>query len=1288
MIYDALEIVDHEWQIYKALIEKYVDMEEIPESVVAVVNAENGLILDETELAVTRYVDGAVGEGQDISGMQVNTAWRQVMLSQLIVNEALMIYFNIDKERMLLSLQHTVKLFKDAHAGLLEGIDFVGLVPTLNMCTLAQMRHVTYYWGYVFLPLVDTILLTAMAPAALLVEISEKNPYLYAATLEAVHFYVDPTDDCSIKVSNAGWGKGLEMSSRVLMAIQKVARFIIQVALKVNTLDSQVLSANALVNGKRSLKFAREGSEADDLPAPPTQAISTTYGKLWTSWNTFDKLIADNIRTVTGQDFQLLVEIQKQAEVLFHGSEEILQMTEKECQTMAPGVPAHVLYVAGVQRSLFQKMSKEAALVVLGETPDAVVLDASFVYKETKLMVGSMKEFKTSHYDLIHGHGPLIPRTEEVCTLQAMKKLDDLAIPFLKLIQTVADGEHSLAHLTKVDAYQWQNGNDPLYEAATTAFHAYEYGKGDCNQQITTAEWEMHIKKMGEIRTLAFKLSKYHALVEKGVNVTWNKEHAEATLLLTQATVDHVYAGYMPWMLPAPADQATVNALLETIDDWKNMRRTIENKNISGNPLTPAEVANKSMGRRLATASSINAWAYSLYTRADAATNKAVDAAFKVDPTVPGARSNMATKQTALLEKMATEATLVSLGDPDAQEQLKKSMAEFDAAQVVLENGNGIVGEGGIARTVIPTVIIQMEKTKASWAAFKPLLNTLATGDPTTVSAAQIDAMQEAKVNVDSEVEQSEALYTTIVQTTTKSPIDILVPLPYTGRWAPGPTMEIAARVAQKIINEEQMLLPGYEIKFTFIDSKCDAEHAMRLVLENFAGSDKWVGLGGMGCSEVCSKLAIISSSMWIPTVGYECSAQYLSDTTLYPDFARLGTSPVYAKNLIEYLAKEMDFSTINILSGDPSTYRPEAEAYLNYFADSGVSASYKGVLDDDWEATKSLMAGLKTNKQRVVLYIGTETLFRRIICASKVAGQILGMTWITVGIKTRSWWTMDDPALIALEPECTGPEINKYYEDALTIAGLGEPLDVDTSNKSLGCFRDHTSASFQELLAQYMATGMGTNVNDTGITHPHDELINFAVDATCVFAKSIQSMLQKGHPMESMRSPTADIYHELLDYMKGELEFEGVSGNVKFTGNDRLGELGLWQTRGNHSELVGTVGIAGNISAGYWTGLRNSTWKPAPADEVEPAFPWIIVIAVLVSFMVLAVGCTALRSGLQAGGGDVSQVNAAATGEKKQGCCSRMCSKICSVCKRRGRGGAAGGEDTTSLRNAGNSGV
>ena len=63
---------------------------------------------------------------------------------------------------------------------------------------------------------------------------------------------------------------------------------------------------------------------------------------------------------------------------------------------------------------------------------------------------------------------------------------------------------------------------------------------------------------------------------------------------------------------------------------------------------------------------------------------------------------------------------------------------------------------------------------------------------------------------------------------------------------------------------------------------------------------DKLVGMDGMGCNEACAQVSVAASSMRVLSLGYDCAADYLSDSerTLTVLALSLSTSKLSWHNL------------------------------------------------------------------------------------------------------------------------------------------------------------------------------------------------------------------------------------------------------------------------------------------------------------------------------------------------------------------------------------------------------
>ena len=1130
-IVHALDNVRAKWSPFQNFLKDNVANTSL--SVLTTLDDMSSELYGLTQICSSRYVDAISGAGANFSGLQVNTANRQSALVEKMAAEVFLLHFGVHPDTMFNRIVETRTLFVDAHAGILEGLNFVGLEATVNQCILQEMRLVTFFWDE-FKEAIDTVIFEELASDNSLNDIVAKIAGLRTKAAAATLAYADPPLSCPTTMTRRQWQMAFDVSTRQLMHAQKACRLFLQAAKGVNTLDSRILFSNSDASALADLKMMREGSVAADMAAAPTQLVSEAYGVLWLRWLSLGKTMAESINFVSAEDHRLLQIVEDQGKQFVNYGFEALENIFTECKLKALEVNCEELKVSGVQRILIQKAGFEAVLIGLERN----------VTENKKEMIQTIARFEGSQSGLIHQQ-PGLPRTLDICILQEMKRVDDLWRPFKSLLLQVHDGDHSVATLLTIWGMTWDAGVDPMSAQITVAMRAYAEGRGVCTPPLPASRQELEsaIKELGFFRAGTQKLAKHFRLSEIGIDSEENMNISHATLKDLSTQLERIISGDSSATLPVPIVQVVADRLFDLAEDLADVHLTVD------------QYAHASLN---------------LLQKSELAMNAYVDAAFDMDPNVPGARSSLASSLLMLLEKMCKEAVLVGLGKGSAAE-LASSINHYETSQQTLKAGH---------------FIAQMEIVESAWGELQAKIKAIASsGAASDIALSEITSKADA---VKAALLPAIDFYSVMTVF-----IDILVPLPMTGRWSPGPTMRTAAMIARDIINQQQLLLFGFEIKLKFLDDQCDPEPATRAVLEEFAGTDSWVGLAGMACSNVCESLAALSSSMLIPSVGMDCSGKSLSDTSLFPDFVRLGVETTSAKNVIIEWAEMFAWRHIAIVSGDATIYRKEATEYQEAFGNAGIGNSYDSSIETDWQGMLSTMAALKDGKRRVVMVFGSETLFRMVVCASEEVGSREGMVWISVGIRSRSWWIVNDEAVLQHSASCTGSKVSSLLQGALFITGLGK--SASQAKQPLDCYDGYTSDSLLDHIHNSIAQGYNDSTGNSigAIEHPHVELMGAAADAICVQAKAIQHMLLD-HDISELRSPQEAVYNKAVNFIRDELQIEGVSGPVKFSGNDRPGRLGLWQLSGSERIPVGTVYENGTIETGLSEGLRNDMWLPA----------------------------------------------------------------------------------------------
>jgi ABC-type branched-subunit amino acid transport system substrate-binding protein len=417
-----------------------------------------------------------------------------------------------------------------------------------------------------------------------------------------------------------------------------------------------------------------------------------------------------------------------------------------------------------------------------------------------------------------------------------------------------------------------------------------------------------------------------------------------------------------------------------------------------------------------------------------------VDVAWADAPSVHGTRIAIAFQQLGIIQSMAKKSSLltqngelynVTAADIQAamdefehyhevlktgqrgEESHSRRLASAQPAEVV--GGQEAVGTTnkdevvGVAATQNEILTDLMNGVDGSWAILKPFLQTVVA----TKTEGNIYEVARKSYDLVRQMRKAADWYASTTRTTTLAELKILSTIPLTGDWAAGKTMQVAALVTESVINEQQRIIEGYNLRSVFLDDKCDGTVSSRTVLQEQATDDTYIALAGSGCDGVCKETAFVAASIRLPYVSYECSGRDLADVTQYPDFVRFGTVTVpYAFDVIRQLAANFSWKQVTIISGDPSKYREECELYQTLLSERGIANNYISAFDREWSAITGMMASewqITKDNYRVYFFVGTEMMFRRVLCASILSGARRGITWLSQGTWREGWWRKTD---------------------------------------------------------------------------------------------------------------------------------------------------------------------------------------------------------------------------------------------------------------------------------------
>eukprot|EP00435_Cladocopium_sp_Y103_P068698 s102_g32.t1 len=395
---------------------------------------------------------------------------------------------------------------------------------------------------------------------------------------------------------------------------------------------------------------------------------------------------------------------------------------------------------------------------------------------------------------------------------------------------------------------------------------------------------------------------------------------------------------------------------------------------------------------------------------AEALSTGTADLAYAQEPTLPGYKMSVAAANLALLQKIQRNLVLIYTGGYDGfRSSLLTDITLFEENQALLRDGNmhRRLAQSNIERTESYEGLKMLDTADSAWAAMKPIVQNIAVGAAITDTLKSIVELSDDTVEA---VQSVQAYFSSTTRTTTMLALELLAPMPMTGSWAAGTTFRLAARLAEGIINQDQLLLPGYRLQHVIFDDKCDESVGSDIVVSAMAEKDTYVGIGGMGCDRVCRPISSLATSLRLPFLSYECPSPDFSDTLGYPALARMGTvTKTGMLTTIEALKGQNGWTKIFVVSGDPAFYQ---EQYMQDFQAMGFGVESLSAYENRWNDVKGIMASIKGRTkglERVVFVLGSETFYRKLVCASITEGLQKGIVWISEGTWRSQWWKKTD---------------------------------------------------------------------------------------------------------------------------------------------------------------------------------------------------------------------------------------------------------------------------------------
>ena len=389
-----------------------------------------------------------------------------------------------------------------------------------------------------------------------------------------------------------------------------------------------------------------------------------------------------------------------------------------------------------------------------------------------------------------------------------------------------------------------------------------------------------------------------------------------------------------------------------------------------------------------------------------------LEAAWVAQPALEGAKIQLAAEQLWLLQRLVRDTVHHATSNGGAS--INVDMERFEENLQAFQRGRSerrLSSKTDISMVTSIAGLRLLSSLESAWLVLKPKMTGVF--DMETVPEASLKDFMDVADDTHAAAQAVMEYVSTQTRTTTLMQVHILTPVPMTGAWAAGQTFRTALRLVESVINEDQLILPGYELKHDVIDDECDGGKGADVVVSAQSALGSYVALTGLGCNDVCQQVSTLSASLKLPFLSFNCPNPDFSNVAAFPSLARLGTvlEPSLPQ-IVRQLKDRHSWKHVFVISGNLDA-AAETERYASALREAGITTELlRPSSERRIEDIVTIMNVIKDKTQgefRLLMVVGEETFFRRLICASIMARLHKGLTWISLGSRRDEWWKKSD---------------------------------------------------------------------------------------------------------------------------------------------------------------------------------------------------------------------------------------------------------------------------------------
>ncbi|XP_062505291.1 uncharacterized protein LOC134181999 isoform X2 [Corticium candelabrum] len=430
---------------------------------------------------------------------------------------------------------------------------------------------------------------------------------------------------------------------------------------------------------------------------------------------------------------------------------------------------------------------------------------------------------------------------------------------------------------------------------------------------------------------------------------------------------------------------------------------------------------------------------------------------------------------------------------------------------------------------------------------------------------------------------------------TTGNELILSVILPFDGTiWCQGHNILPAVEMAKDIINHpNSSLLRGYQLKVVYYNGQCSAHgglHAFIETVHNSSQGQRVVGIVGPGCSSSAKPIGELAAYYYpLVTLSYGAETSDLSDTEQYPYFIR--TAPRSGDIQLAWLAVVKHYGWRRFAVVVQSDYEGFSAGTLQQAVEDDSVLKWSEVTfinsfgsGKDWN-TISIVDQIKNEDIRIIITLAIESDARSLICEASRQGMTgccsgKHYVWILPGWFDVNWFDGGSCQLPSNNLTCTSNDIRDSIEGYLMVRDqfytLAPKSSLVAGELTVGDWKSKYDSALQKYESELKEKGL----LEESTTLNHGDYAPYVYDAIMTWAFALDQFFAEGNIPEFIGVGNASASARLKKIMSDNIEFYGISGLVKFSGNDRLSNFSVSNYYDGKFHQIGSYINSGKVES------------------------------------------------------------------------------------------------------------